>query len=29
MDMWRISDQFLLGYLLGILTGVLLFTLVI
>jgi|GEM_PF-1169228 hypothetical protein len=29
MNMWRISDEFLLGYLLGILTGVLLFTLVI
>ena len=29
MDMRRISDEFLLGYLLGILTGVLLFTLVI
>lgn len=29
MDMWRISDEFLLGYLLGILTGVFLFTLVI
>ena len=29
MDMWRISDEFLLGYLLGILTGMLLFTLVI
>ena len=29
MNMWRISDEFLLGYLLGILTGILLSTLVI
>ena len=29
MDMWRISDEFLLGYLLGMVTGVFLFILVI
>nr|DAL09471.1 MAG TPA_asm: hypothetical protein [Bacteriophage sp.]DAL16540.1 MAG TPA_asm: hypothetical protein [Caudoviricetes sp.] len=29
MNMWRISDEFLLGYLLGMVTGVFLFILVI